>query len=94
MWILYGKFFGHVWNHYISRYPPPKKNFVKLLGLKSLSEKGLKRKSKRITVKKYPYTHSDLVERTVVLISVVRSMILIIKLKIILKITHKSIVFN
>jgi hypothetical protein len=35
---------------------PPKKIFVKLLGLKSLSEKGLKRKSKRITVKKYPYT--------------------------------------
>lgn len=36
---------------------PPEKIFVELLGLKSLSEKGLKRNSKRITVKKHPYTH-------------------------------------
>lgn len=33
MWILYGKIFGHVWNHRISRYPP-KKIFVNLFGLK------------------------------------------------------------
>ena len=35
---------------------PPLKNFRQTVGLKSLSEKGLERKSKRITVKKYPYT--------------------------------------
>lgn len=84
MRILYGKIFGYVWNHRISRYPPLK-NFRLTVGLKSLSKKGLKRKLKRITVVKHPYTHPDLVERTVVLISVVRSMILIIKLKITLK---------
>ena len=49
--LLYEKIFGRVWNHRILRYPPLKK-FRQTVGLKSLSEKGLKRKSKRITVRK------------------------------------------
>lgn len=40
---------------------PPLKNYRQTVGLKSLSEKGLKRKSKRITVVKHPYTDPALI---------------------------------
>ena len=64
---------------------PPKKIFVNLFGLKRPFSNKISRLRWITDRKKQPYTHPDLVERTVVLISVVRSMILIIKFKITLK---------